>query len=168
MKKGIINKESSKNLKFIEKSSGISDLEMNSNVLQSLKTVKVYSTGDENLATANKKFDKRPKKENEEAHLTGESKPTDGVFENYGYNTPKKIRPGNLTLQQFDMFINEYKKEKSIDVISKFGADTKIDMTTLYVFLENYKPFLKFDGKGGKAKNANEQLKLESVFPNVK
>ena len=38
---------------------------MNRNVLKSLKTVKVYSKGDENLATSNKNLDKRPKKENE-------------------------------------------------------------------------------------------------------
>ncbi len=141
---------------------------MNRNVLKSLKTVKVYSKGDENLATSNKNLDKRPKKENEGFYRGVELK-IDEVFENYGYVTPEKIRAGNLTLQQFDMFINQYKKDKSVEVIKKFSEDTKIDVTTLHVFLEHYKPFLKIDGKGGKRPdNADEQLKLNTVFPNVK
>jgi len=137
-------------------------------LLKSLKTVKVYSKGYENLATANKEFDKRPKKENEDFYRGIELK-IDEVYENYGYVTPEKIRPGYLTLQQFDMFINQYKKDKSVETIKKFSDDTKIDVTTLHLLLEHYKPFLKIDGKGSKKKEStDEQLKLSSVFPNVK
>lgn len=132
-----------------------------------MKKVKVFSKGDENLATANKQFDKRPKKENESFYQGFGEKKLDEAYETYGYVTPEKIRPGHLTLQQFDKFINEYKKEKSTEVLDKFAASTKIDMTTLHVFLDHYKPFLKIDGKK-QDKETPEQLKLESVFPNIK
>ena len=51
-----------------------------------------------------------------------------------------------------------------------FNVETKIDLTTLHVFLEHYKPFVKIvDGKGvNKKKGVAEQVKLDSVFPNVR
>ena len=146
---------------------GISDLESNQNVLKSLEKVKVYSKGDKNLATSNKAFDKRPKKENENSWM-GEIK-LDEVYDKYGYIEPNKLKTGQISLKKFDEFLNEYKKEKSIDYINKFAEQNRMDVTTLHVFLEHYKPFMKIDGRGkGAAENQPDPLKLDNVFPNLK
>lgn len=146
-----------------------SDLESNREVLKSLKTVKVYSKDPNNVEPSDlgndKAFDKRPKKENEEYNLDGEIV-FDAVYQKYGYVNPERLRPGKLTLEQFDQFINGYKKDKSIEFIKQFSEGSKIDVATLHVFLEHYKAFSKIDGRT--PENKVEPLKLDSVFPNVK
>lgn len=91
----------------------------------------------------------------------------DHVYEKYGYNDPEKVKPGTLTLKQFDEFINLYKKEKSVDCIKEFSKSSEINMTNLHIFLEYYKPFLKIEGKKKSTKD-DETLQIGDVFPNVK
>ena len=141
--------------------------------MDSLKKVKVYSHGEENLCTQNKAFEKRPKKENEEIDFINQEK-YDPVFDKYGYVQPEQIKPGHLTLMQIDEFIINYKTNKSVDFINEFAEKNKMSVTDIYLMIEYYKPFLKIDSntknesKSGSNVIDSSQQDLKIIFPNIK
>ena len=137
----------------------VNDLERNQKVLKEMKKIKVYSDGKN--ADAEKR-NKLPKKENEYV----DHRVHDPIYEAYGYCEPSKIRSGNITLAKFDHFLDGYKKVKTMEYINDYAEENRIDATTLHIFLDNYKPFLKIDGNSKKSEDPF-QLKLDSVFPNV-
>ncbi len=98
----------------------------------------------------------------------------DPIFEKYGYVTPTKIRAGHLTLKQFDEFINEHKKTKSLDFINQFAETSKLNVTDLHILVEYYKPFLKIDktsssnNKTESTKQLNAESDVNNVFPNIR
>ena len=141
-------------------------------MLNLLKKVKVFSHGEENLSQ-NKAFEKRPRKENEETIFINQKK-YDLVFDKYGYVQPEKIKPGHISLMQIDELINKYKKNKSVDFIQEFAEKNRIPVTDIYLMIEYYKPFLKFDSnsrnelKQGSNIVDSSQSDLKNIFPNIK
>lgn len=138
---------------------------MNKRVTELSKGIKISGHGPEHQEEL-LPFDKRPRKENETSYS---ERKFDVDYEKYGYNCPTKIKAGNLTLRQFDEFINQYKEKKSIDFINEFAAKHKVEVTNLHMMLEYYKPFSKL---GSKQTNENKQLETGSsateIFPNLK
>ena len=100
----------------------------------------------------------------------------DPEFEKYGYKCPSKIRPGCLSLRQFDEFVNQYKQNKSIEFINQFAAEHKVDVTNLHILLEFYKPFVRLNTQEAnssktESKQTPKQIESDSVnqiFPNLK
>jgi hypothetical protein len=139
---------------------------MNKKVIDAIRTVKVSSQGDDPRDPR----DKRPRKENESFYAPLERK-IDVDFEKYGYPCPEKIRPGHLSLRQFDEFLNSYKENKSVDLINQFAAKNNVTSTNLHILLEYYKPFSKIETK--KAANLNKPKEIaadpvKQIFPNLK
>lgn len=108
--------------------------------------------------------DKRPKKINEIVSMFGEKK-YDLDWEKYGYTKPEKIRPGNITLRQFDEMINEYRANKSAETIKKLSQTYNLDTTNLHILLEYYKPLYRIN-KSKEAAEQNDTI-IGNVFPNV-
>lgn len=107
--------------------------------------------------------DTRPSKEREEARWLGlEQGNVDVEFEKYGYVRPAKIKPGHLTLKQFDEMLLEYKAKKSPEVVDKYAAELKIEKSDILILLEYFKPLYRID------KGEVDPLKFENVFTNVK
>lgn len=119
--------------------------------------------------------DKRPSKEREEARRLGldpTEKKFEVDFEKYGYARPEKIRPGHLSLRQFDEFLDEYKSNKTPEVISRRADEYKIDKAEMGKLLEYFKPLYQVSANKPPTDkvdaDANASPQFEQVFSNVK
>ena len=119
--------------------------------------------------------DKRPSKEREEARRLGldqTEKKFDIDFEKYGYARPEKIRSGHMSLRQFDEFLDEYKSNKTSEVISRRADEFKIDKAEIGKLLEYFKPLYQVSANKPPADKVdadpNAPPHFQQVFSNVK
>ena len=125
----------------IEQSSPNIDEQMeNKLIVEKSKDVKVYIN--DRIEIKNNK-DKRPKKENE--YFTETLR--DPEYEKYGYVKPEKIKPGYLTLRQFDEAITRYAVSKSINEFDDLIKNNDLDKDIIPILIEYYKPFYKLNPK---------------------
>ena len=167
------------------------------------KQIKIKSVGDNvnldkkaTMATATT-MDLRPKKENEDWYKQDEKKSGGEVdidYEMFGYRRAERIKPGHLSLRQFDELLNDYNEQtiksnnkdsssshssskSSSDLIKKLAAKygNGLNETDVYILLQNYKTFqvrkLKSSSSSAAANNsgvdASKQI-VGNVFPNLK
>lgn len=153
--------------KPVESSPNVDDKEVNKKLVERSKNIKVVGK-DVSASSPREMGDKRPSKEKEMARwagLSSEATKIDIDYQKYGYSRPDKIRPGQLTLRQFDEMINEYRaKNASMDVIDRCAQEFKIDKNELIILIEYYKPLYRVD----KSEPVQEAIGVDKIFPNIK
>lgn len=157
-----------------EKAPQFDEFEVNKKLVESSRNIKITGKGPEHQEEL-LAVDKRPRKENEMSFASGTETKLDVDFEKYGYVSPAKIRPGFLTLRQFDELANQYKHNKSIEFLNQFAVKHNVDVTNLHILLEYYKPFVRLNTRENnkdaqqtpKQINASEDA-AKQLFPNLK
>ena len=143
---------------------------MNQKVIDATKVVKVYDVARGEKDLPEPKIDRRLKRNDSPI----DTNKIDVDYQNYGYVCPEKMKPGTITLRQFDEFINEFKEKKSIDLVNETSSKYGIISANIYVLTEFYKPFVKLQPKESSNPTINKQRmitdesKIQKVFPNIR
>lgn len=147
------------------------DHDLNRLVEERSKQIKVMSKDISKSSPAHEMLDKRPSKEREEAWLNLEhegKKNTD--YDKYGYVRPDKIRPGHLTLRQFDELLIEIKEKRDSreQIIDRCVSKFQVDKTDLATLIDFYKPLYQMNKPKSEGENTPDFARVDTVFPNLK
>lgn len=144
-----------------ESAPNVNEKEVNEAMVERSKKVTVHAKGGE---TEKEIPDKRPKKENEMLNWYDDTRKKDIDFVNYGYMKPDKIRPGHLTLRQFDQILNDYQSNKNAQTLNNFAAANSLDVNNLNTLVQYFKPLFRIDKENSKEK----ETALNEIFPNLR